>query len=120
VDPAAVLAYAALLDRVLEDRQISDEEVVALARMASEWELSRAAIATIHRAYFDGLVGVALADGVVTAEERADLAHIAALLGEPAAARSLEPPGSGLALRVDRRKEFQGATVCFTGESLAR
>lgn len=115
--PEAVLAYVDLLDRVLEDRRLTSDEVALLAQLATEWGLSSAAALTIHHAYFSGLARVALADGILTDLELADLSIVAGLLGAPDAMNDLRAAASAPALAVNRATELVGKTVCFTGES---
>ena len=116
----AVADYTELLDRVLEDRVVSDDELADLASLAHEWDLGREQLAEINLRYMRGLIWIALADGVVTRAERHDLERAAALLGIDANALdsilthegSADPsvlPGDGC--------EFDGMTVCFTGSS---
>ena len=69
----AVLAYVDLLDRLLEDRRLTSEEVAALAQLAAEWGISGPAATAIHRSYFSGLAQTALAEGILTDVEREDL-----------------------------------------------
>lgn len=115
---ANVAAYLDLLDRVLEDRRLTNVEADELASTAASWGLSAEAVGAAHRRYFAGLVGVALADGVVTDIERNDLDRVGRLLrlesteldqalfaGRP---RSAEPPG-------EKHKHLAGLSVCFTG-----
>lgn len=76
----AVAAYMDLLDRALEDRQITDAEGLALLQTAEGWGLSQSQVERAHDAYVRGVVRVALADGWVTARERQDLRQVAAML----------------------------------------
>jgi DNA polymerase-3 subunit epsilon len=121
-DPAAVLAYADLLDRVLEDRQITADEIDALAQLALSWNLTREAISDIHHSYLTSLVAIALADDVLTEAERADLDLAAGLLGlQDVFAKLTEadrPAVRASSSTPDRRSEFAGRSVCFTGESV--
>ena len=138
-DPTAVLGYVDLLDRVVEDRSISAEEAQALAEFATSHHLAQNIVTQIHHSYLTSLVAFALRDGQVTDVERDDLGRVAALLGETALLEALlraadAPVRKALAaLRdvarltsagrspvppVDRRTEFRGKTVCFTGESV--
>ena len=80
-DPAAVLAYAELLDRVLEDRMLSQDEAVALCQLAGSWGLTVEQLGQIHRSYLTSLVDVAMADGVLSRAEHEDLRLFADLLG---------------------------------------
>lgn len=114
----AVLAYVDLLDRVLEDRRLTGDEVASLAQLAAEWGLSSAAADAIHHSYFSGLARLALADGVITDLEREDLGVMAGLLGVPDALRDLRSSASGPAVGASRALELRGKTVCFTGESV--
>lgn len=114
--PEAVMAYVSLLDRVLEDRRLDEVEADALAGVARRWGLSSSAVRGIHGRYFAGLRELALADGVLTEPERDDLAVIASLLGATDDA-GIDLPGAALPVG-DRRGEFVGKTVCFTGSSV--
>lgn len=80
-DPAAVLAYTELLDRVLEDRMIVAEEALALCHLAGSWGLSVDHLRAIHRSYMGALVAVAMADGRLSRDEHDDLVLFAATLG---------------------------------------
>jgi DNA polymerase-3 subunit epsilon len=78
-------AYLAVLDRVLEDRYVSDAEFTALTALAAELGLTRDAAARAHRAYLRHVCDAAWRDGQVTGTERADLLEVARLVGVPAA-----------------------------------
>lgn len=106
-------AYLDLLDRVLEDRRLTKEEIAALGAAAREWDISTAAAAELHRAYLACIGELALADGVVTAAERADLQRLNELLGV-----GPTTPGNILPIRPARGESFVGRAVCFTGESI--
>ncbi len=112
----AVLAYVGLLDRKLEDRRLDEGELGALTDVAVHWGLSANAVASIHRRYIAGLRDLALADGQLTEVEREDLAVMAALLGADDSA-TVAAVGPTLPM-PDRRSEFIGKTVCFTGSSV--
>lgn len=112
----AVAQYMNFLDRVLEDRLISEEEAVELASFAAELDLGRERVQAIHAAYVANLCAIAKSDGYVTDLERSDLGAVADLLSvrdwrelldgdyalEPA-----PPSSAGL---------LAGSSVCFTGE----
>ena len=87
----AVASYAELLDRVLEDRIVTDAELADLVSLAEELGLSHKQVEDINRSYLQGLVSIALADGVVTSAERHDLDRAAALLGISGKVRILSP-----------------------------
>jgi DNA polymerase-3 subunit epsilon len=83
-------AYVDLLDRILEDRIITDREAQALEQTARVWGLSPAQTRDVHEEYLRGVVAAALADGWVTTTERRDLQAVVALLGlEPTLLESM-------------------------------
>ncbi len=114
----AALAYVDLLDRAIEDRCLTADEITALAELAARWGIGAAVATSIHRAYFSNLTRIALADGVLTVAERDDLTIVAGLLGVPDAMNDLRAAASGPALSTSRASELRGKTVCFTGESV--
>jgi DNA polymerase-3 subunit epsilon len=69
-----------LLDRALEDRELTDAEGLALLQTAEGWGLSPTQVERAHQLYLRGVVEAALADGWVTKGERQDLQRVAALL----------------------------------------
>lgn len=75
-----VAPYIDLLDRALEDRQVTANEAKALETIAREWGLSREQVLSAHHGYLESLVTAALADGRVTYTERQDLKAVALLL----------------------------------------
>jgi len=105
------VAYLALLDRVLEDRRITDQEVRALADMAADWGVSPTSAGALHSAYLGGVWELAKADGVITDAEARDLKIIAELLGVPLDQAAPARP-------VGRDEDLRGKAVCFTGESV--
>lgn len=112
VSDASASAYLGLLDRVLEDRKVSDHEVSALASLASEWGIGAAAVRSLHAAYLGGVWDLARADGIITDAEAHDLAILAELLGVP-----LEEPAVAAA-PVGHAEDIRGRSVCFTGASV--
>src|SRR5437016_528799 len=77
-----VMAYGALLDRVLEDRHVDDSEADALVETAANWGLSGKQISVVHRDYLNQLAVAAVADEIVTDVERRDLKLVMRLLGQ--------------------------------------
>ena len=77
-----ILAYMALIDRVLEDRAIDEDEENTLVDAALNWQLSTSQLKRANFQYLQDLVVVALADGVVSDAERRDLHLVAKLLGQ--------------------------------------
>ena len=132
IDHEVASAYLSLLDRVLEDRRVTGDEVAALASFATEWGIDQTAVGQLHALYVDAVVRLAWADGVVTPAERSDLETVAELLGVslgsgaapygPAADLETSiagwPDDSAQLLHVARGSELAGQSVCFTGESV--
>lgn len=119
-----VLAYLALIDRVLEDRLIDEAEGDAIIDAAIQWGLTKSQVDAAHRQYLQNLVFHALADGVVTNTERRDLHLVARLLGQEDALLDhvLDKAEKQLAC-VERygptvlgAQSANGQRVCFTGE----
>lgn len=133
-DPSPRMAYAALLAQAMQDRIIDEKESAALISLAEHWNLTAAEIAAIHQQYLLQLQIAALADGVVSEAERADLRQAASLLGisSAAAERELDAaleklsaplrarPQTPEATPIAPDKDFRSKTICFTGESLCR
>ncbi len=113
ISDASASAYLALLDRVLEDRKVTDHEVSALASVAAEWGIGTDAVRSLHHAYFGGVWELARADGVVTDAEARDLAILAELLGVP-----LDTLVPAVSLPIPQADDFRGRSVCFTGASV--
>jgi DNA polymerase-3 subunit epsilon len=109
----AASQYLDLLDRVLEDRRITDDEIRGLAAVAQEWDLDVSTVAALNAAYLGGIWNLALADGIVTDAERRDLVIVAELLGVP-----LEDPVEAQPRRGASACELVGKSVCFTGASV--
>lgn len=111
-------AYLALLDRILRDRVIDDAEQTELTGLVDEWGLGHVDLVQAHRAYLEGLVQVAWADGVLTGPEREDLERVADLLAVDrgdlermiAAARRSPCAAPSPVTRIG-----EGKTVCLTG-----
>ncbi len=130
-DDSAVLAYSALLDRVLEDRRIDDTEGEALLEIATRWGIDGNQIQNTHRNYLHQLAIVALADGIVTDAERRDLALVAKLVGirhtsldemlDRAAQKLSDIPSLRRSAPSHQgREDLNDKRVCFTGESQCR
>lgn len=120
-----VLAYLALVDRVLEDRIIDASEENALVDAALNWELSADQLDAAHLEYVHNLAVLALADGVVSDAERRDLHIVAKLLGQDDTQLDevLEIAAEQLASASPHRSasvtenELSGQRVCFTGQN---
>ncbi len=131
VDEEAAIAYLGLLDRVLEDRHITADEVAALAGVAEEWGISREAATRLHLGYLNAVWQLTRSDGVVTKAEKDDIEILAELLGVPVApvddaaslatslmGRAESIVGPEASIEPWRPSELVGKTVCFTGESV--
>jgi len=118
----AVASYADLLDRALEDRRVTADELRALEETTDAWGLTREDVADIHRSYLTSLVGIALADDLLSDAERRDLDRVAGLLGLESALPALLAAGAAPAMKAarpaSRAHELAGRSVCFTGESV--
>jgi len=116
---AAFAVYYNILDRVLEDRRVSDLEREEIERLAAEWGLSRGQARDAHMAYISRLVTQALADGVVSDAEARDLHEVSEILGvEQQVLDSLlaAPSSSPSAIATESSQPLAGSSVCFTGE----
>lgn len=118
-------SYLGLLDRVLEDRHITDDEVLALAEYATAWGIDRDDAIELHASYLETLNQRAWADGVLTDAEQRDLHAVADLLGIPMEEHRAVPAEEGVSEAATAlvKGEHQpgalaGQTVCFTGESV--
>lgn len=119
-----VLAYMALVDRVIEDRTIDESEENALVDAALNWQLSATQLEAAHVQYTHNLAVLASADGVVTDSERRDLHLVAKLLGQDDSTLDtvLESAAAQLAsahhapVPTQNENGLRGQRVCFTGE----
>lgn len=120
----SLMAYGALLDRVLEDRRIDTAEETALTQTAERWGLSGESIAKYHADYVRQLAIAAVSDGIVSTAEHNDLMLVARLLGQDQASldHALKDAMSRigcLTLQAPHKPSpsvLQGKLVCFTGE----
>jgi DNA polymerase-3 subunit epsilon len=119
-----VLAYLALIDRILEDRVIDSNETEILVDAAGQWNLGPEELRQAHSTYIHSLAIRALADGIVTDAERNDLHEVARLVGFDrteldkmldTASRQLRTalPGTN---NSTSSEDLGGKRVCFTGE----
>jgi DNA polymerase-3 subunit epsilon len=89
----AEAAYLHLIDKALEDRQLSPDETEALIAEAERLGLSVSQAHGCHHSYLRALVRSAQVDGVITEAERHELHTVATMLGVGAAAlKALLPP----------------------------
>ena len=123
--PPNVLAYMALIDRVLQDRVIDTTEEDVLVDAALNWQLSKSQLDTAHAQYLQSLAVSALADGYVSDSERRDLHLVARLLGQDDAkldsvlenAAAQLAKGNGIpSEHSEVGTALAGKSVCFTGK----
>lgn len=120
------LEYVDLLNRVLEDRRVTQEEAEGLLDVGTRWGLAAEHVRMVHHSYLDALVSVAVEDGVITEAERRDLQRVAELLGYDAShldtlIRSAQltmasRSGGERTQAPSLRQSLAGLSVCFTGE----
>lgn len=118
-DPAAAV-YLDMLTRVLEDGLISTAEYSRLEAIAEVAHLDADRILALHSEYLEAAVAEAVADGVVSDDERRELAQIATILDQPmpelSASGSADRPVGELVqkLRVEGGSEVQPTAAAFT------
>ncbi|MGH2661979.1 MAG: 3'-5' exonuclease [Actinomycetota bacterium] len=94
-----VAPYLDLLDRALEDQQVTEAEADALRVTAQRWGISMEEVVGAHHSYLESLVTAAVQDGKVTGTERRELEAVTRLLAiDPSVlyaclARAMEDPG---------------------------
>ncbi|MEV6238140.1 exonuclease domain-containing protein [Lentzea sp. NPDC051838] len=81
--------YLDVLDRALVDRHLSADEQEELVDVARALELGLPDVMALHRGYLAALAETAWDDGVLSADEEADLRLVASLLGVDVV---LQPP----------------------------
>jgi len=125
-DSSSLLAYTALLDRILEDRQVSEEEGNDLVELAKRWAMTCDQIEMANSDYLLRLGIAALTDGDVTESERRDLQLVASLLGidsrnideilKMAEKKLKDVPPPIAETMAFGNDQLVGKHVCFTGE----
>lgn len=123
-----VIAYLALVDRILEDRSINENEENTLVEAVTNLQLSMQQVKEAHQAYIHSLVVHALADGIVSDAERSDLHRVARLLGHDQQALDQILQGAAAHLQATNtaktanftNNQLRGKRVCFTGELQSR
>lgn len=118
--------YLRLLDRALEDRRINGIEQAELLAMAEAWGLGIEDVLRAHDIYLEMLVKTALEDGIVTANEQADLCLVCDLLGVDRGRlkrlldEGTSTPNAGMmdttiSASFPDNADLAGLSVCFTG-----
>jgi len=118
VDDQLADAYLDMLDRALLDRHLSHSETEALVDFATSVGLGRVQVVELHEAHVRTLAADALADGVLSAAERADLEKVTALLGLTPAHldKALSDPAPPPRPKLTRFRLAPGDEVAFTGQ----
>lgn len=83
-DDAAAAVYLDMLTRVLEDGLISTAEYSRLDAIAEVAHLSKERIGELHSEYVAAALSEAIADGVISQQERREIAQIATILDQAA------------------------------------
>lgn len=83
-DDAGAAVYLDMLTRVLEDGLISTAEYSRLDAIAEVAHLSKERVAALHSEYLAAAQAEAVADGIVSKDERRELAQIATILDQSA------------------------------------
>ncbi len=119
VESGASAAYSELLDRVLEDRRVSDQEADELRACADLVGLSAAKAHAIHKDYLAQLLVQARSDGIVTNREQRDLDCVSKLLS--ISIDEVTPSDTELKTQeAPHEGSLAGKSVCFTGELTCR
>ncbi len=113
-------AYYSILDRALEDRRLSEEEIYALSHNAQDNGLSAEAVIAAHREYLQNVVRTALNDGVINDAEQRDIEDVTNLLGfekEYAVelVSQMRKMPKAVVSNFASANNFVGKKVCFTG-----
>jgi DNA polymerase-3 subunit epsilon len=119
--PENEASYMVMLDSALLDREISRSEGKQLLATAEAAGLSRGTVARLHQDYLRSVAKEALADGVVTDDERTELNAVANALGlgVPYVDEALAWAAADKPAAVDESTAFAlrpGDRVVFTGE----
>lgn len=119
--PEDEASYMVVLDSALLDREISRSEGKQLLASAEAAGLSRGTVARLHQDYLRAVAKEALADGVVTDEERSELNAVAAALGfgPPYVDEALAWAAAEAPETIEEPTAFTlrpGDRVVFTGE----
>lgn len=110
--------YLATLDRILEDRVVTEDEARQLEAVAREFAVGPDAAERAHRQYLEHLCALAREDALVTDEERADILSVADLLGidQDEALAMLAAGGTSDTNVSFANRLARGDRVVFTGE----
>lgn len=116
--------YLALLDRVLEDRRVTENEAQALSELAQDLNITRQQMVSAHEQYMAELIRLALADGRISEAEKTDLLSVRALLGIgkdrfrecfAEVKREVSQRGPTKNNDISHAQQLAGKAICFTG-----
>jgi DNA polymerase-3 subunit epsilon len=114
-----VSEYLNLLDRILQDRIITDEEVFLVKEYANGFKIPASAISKIHEEYYRRLCNTYLDDDEISEPEATDLNLVGKLLGINSTTSSiileLEKDHSTINAKVYTPNIHLNKAVCFTG-----
>lgn len=108
-DPAAAV-YLDMLTRVLEDGLISTAEYSRLEAIAEVAHLSGERITALHAEFVAAALAEALADGIVSGDERRELAQITTILDQPMPDLSASFPGNRSDRGAPQKVRAEGET----------
>jgi len=107
------VAYLHILNLVLEDLNITDDEMNELENWSSQLGINENELEKLHFDYLESVVQATLRDGVITIEEMEMLERIAISLKIP-----LTVPGEALSIQKNDLNIKAGLKVCFTGSAV--
>ncbi len=119
------IQYLEVLDRILEDRRVTQEEITALSQLAEECGIDSRLARDLHERYLRDLVRLAMADGQLTEFERNDLEDVQRLLGlnDECVSEMFEVTSTSdgaesreHATTTSGEINLRDKTVCFTGQ----
>ncbi|MEA5117997.1 MAG: exonuclease domain-containing protein [Propionicimonas sp.] len=112
-------SYLEVLGRALVDQYLSAHDQAELVALAADLGLGQEQLRDLHVRYLRAMGAVALADGVVTTEERRDLERVASCLGlgPGAVDQALAAPAPSTGLAAEGIQLHPGDRVVITGDT---
>ena len=118
--------YLNLLDRILEDRLITKEEITEIESYANIHEISSANLVKIHGEYFRRLVRFYLSDKILSNAEILDLEKVGDLLQINRDEQNMIIELEKAELDLNKQESsvnlenFKDKSICFTGQLLSK
>lgn len=116
--------YLNLIDKILEDRKITEEELVEIEEYANRYQIEPSTLVRVHEEYFRKLVRHYLNDQKLSDSEILDLEEVAKLLQIDEKERELiiqlEKTHIQSTNNEIHTNNLKGKSVCFTGSLLMR